>query len=79
MLPAVAYNLLSSAIIHSKNPNAQALRILQKMKTKEYISLALNIIALVTSFWNTAISLVLLFVVSCIWIIPNRKIEELFD
>ena len=79
VLPAVAYSLLSSAIIHSRNPNAQALSILQKTKSKEYLSLVCYILALVSSFWNTAISLALIFLVSCIWIIPNRQIEKIFD
>ncbi|MSR76166.1 MAG: DUF1211 domain-containing protein [Candidatus Ryanbacteria bacterium] len=79
MLPAIAYSFLSSAIIRSKNPNTQALRILQKTKTKEYMSLALYVLALVSSFWNTSISLSLIFIVSCIWIIPNKQIEEIFD
>jgi uncharacterized membrane protein len=79
LLPAVAYALLSTAIITSKNPNERALHILRKTKVKEYISLALYLLALGSSFWNTTISLALIFIVSCVWIIPNKQIEEIFD
>jgi len=79
LLPAIAYTILSSAIIKSRNPDRKVLDILQRMKTKEIMSLFLYSLALLFSFIYIPASLFLVFCVSCMWIIPSKKIEELFD
>ncbi|MCG3769223.1 MAG: hypothetical protein JW384_00344 [Nitrosomonadaceae bacterium] len=79
LLPAIAYALLSTAIIQSNNPDQKVLRILKEMKTKEMASLVLYALSLVFSFIYTPISLLLVFSVSCMWLVPSKKMEQLFE
>ena len=79
LLPAIAYALLSSAIITSHNPDQRVLGILKEMKTKEIASLVLYALSLIFSLVYTPISLLLVFGVSCMWLIPSKKLERIFE
>lgn len=79
ILPALAFSLLSKAIIKSKDPNREAQMVLKKMKPKERISTILYLGAFFASFVYPLLALVLVFIVSCVWVFPSKEIEELFD
>ena len=79
MLPAVAYSFLSKSIIASRGVNKEVLRILEKSKTKERISLVLYLVAFGVSLWQPSLALVLVFAVSCVWIMPDKEIEKIFE
>lgn len=79
ILPALAFTFFSKTIIGSRNPDKQALDILQHMKFKEKLSTVMYIAAFIASFYLPLISLILIFIVSGLWILPNKEIEKLFD
>lgn len=76
-LPAITFSFLSRSIIKNDGTNTVAKEILKNMKLKEYISQALYILAILFSFIYPPISLCFIFLVSCVWVVPNKEIEKL--
>lgn len=77
LLPAIAFGILSKIIINSDEENLETKRILKEMKLKEYLSQVFYVLAILFSFFYPLVSLALIFLVTCVWIIPNKKIEGL--
>lgn len=78
-LPAVAFSFLSKSILSSDLENDKVRQVLMHMKKKEYFSQFFYALAISTSFIFPYVSLVCIFLVSSIWVIPNRQIEKMME
>lgn len=76
LMCAIAYFILERVLIKNHNEN-YALNKLSKIKLKDYTSTALYILALVLVNINTWLSISCYVAVAIIWIMPERRLEEL--
>jgi len=72
----IAYYILLRIIIGIHPYNSHLLEPLQKQSKKGMISLLIYSFAIPAAFISTALSAVLFFMVSIMWLIPDRNIEK---
>lgn len=75
-LCGVAYYILLRVIVSSHPHNTHLLVPLQQQSKKGVASLVIYSLAIPAAFIHTAISAGLFFLVSAIWLIPDRNIEK---
>ncbi len=77
LMCGVAYNILQTAIVRSQKNEKQLEEVIKPKGWKSIGSVLLYLIAIpVALYFNPAISGVIFFIVSMIWLIPDKKIEK---
>lgn len=75
LLAALSYWILQSTIIKSEGKDSLLkLAIAEDWKGK--LSPLLYIMAIVSSFWQPVVAMVIYLIVALIWIVPDRRIEK---
>ena len=74
----LAYYILTHTLI-SLHGNDSLLATALGRKIKEIMSLVCYTVAIVFSFINPAVSLVIYVFVACLWLIPDQRIEKAID
>jgi TMEM175 potassium channel family protein len=72
---AIAYTILQVAIIRLEGPHSKLAAAVKK-DVKGKISIVMYIAAISLAFVETRISYMLFITVTCIWLIPDRRIER---
>lgn len=72
----LAYYILLLVITRSSKHNQELADTLSKQGAKGKISLAVYFIAMMAAFLHIYLSVILFFVVSVMWIVPDRNIEK---
>lgn len=76
LLCAISFNILQAAIIKSIGQNNSIVKIIKPTSWKNVISGIAYLSAIpIALYINPVISGILFFIVSCIWLIPDKKIE----
>jgi uncharacterized membrane protein len=75
-LCGIAYYILLRIIVISHPHNTRLLEPLEKQSKKGMISLLLYSLAIPAAFIHTTISAILFFMVTVMWLIPDRNIER---
>jgi uncharacterized membrane protein len=75
LMSAVAYYILSRALIHHHGGNS-ALALAVGSDFKGRISIVFYVAAIALSFWNRWVALGLYVLVAVMWLIPDRRIEK---
>jgi len=78
MMAGVAYYILSQTIIRSQGPQSK-LQAAVGSDAKGMISVILYLIAIPLAFVNQLFSDVIYVFVALMWLVPDRRIEQLFD
>jgi uncharacterized membrane protein len=78
LLAAVAYTILQRAII-AFHGSSSRLSIAVGADIKGKLSMALYIAGIAASFWEPYIGFALYILVAIIWLVPDRRIEQLED
>ena len=76
MICGISYGILSRAILKSLAENNPLHKVLQKFGFKERFSIITYFLAIPAAFWHSYISMGLFLLVSIVWLIPSREIEE---
>ncbi len=77
LLSALAFTILTKTLLSSHGNNSDLAKALESGR-KEKISLLLYITAIPAAFLSLYISLSIFVLVAAIWIIPDKRIENLF-
>ena len=77
LLSAISYNILQYTIMSSEGNNSPLRKVLKK-DYKNKISLVLYVIGIVTAFYNQWVSGAAYFIVAMLWLIPDKRIENIF-
>jgi uncharacterized membrane protein len=77
-MAGVAYYILSQTIIRSQGPNSK-LKAAVGSDRKGMISVVLYLIAIPLAFVNQLLSDAIYVAVAMSWLVPDRRIEQLFD
>jgi uncharacterized membrane protein len=75
ILSAVAYTILVRALLREHHADSSLARAIGR-DVKGYVSLALYVVGIVTSFASGRLGLVFYAAVAVIWLIPDRRIER---
>ena len=75
LMAAVAYTILVRALLKHHEPDSALARAIGN-DAKGTISLVLYVLGILSSWVNTAVSLLFYVVVAVIWLIPDRRIER---
>ncbi len=75
---AMAYFILENTLKKHHDDN-YALKQLSKSKLKDFVSVGLYLLALPLAYVNTWFSVLCYVIVAIIWLMPERKLEELMD
>ena len=78
LLAAVAYNLMTAALLRLHDPDSPLARALGR-DFKGKLSIGLYVTALVAAFFWPAGACLLYVVVAVIWLIPDRRIEKILS
>lgn len=78
LLCAIAYVILQYVIMCSEGENSPLRKALGK-DLKGKVSAVLYIIGIISSFYNEWISGAAYFTVAMLWLIPDKRIERIFD
>jgi uncharacterized membrane protein len=77
LLCGVAFNILQTTIVRSQRNEKQLEEVIKPKGWKSIGSVLLYLIAIpIALFFNPAISGVIFFIVSMMWLIPDKKIEK---
>ena len=79
ILCAVAYTILQKTIESCNKMDPKMAEAHAGQARKGAISVALYVVAIVCAFWETRISGLLFFLVSVMWIVPDKNIERAFS
>jgi uncharacterized membrane protein len=74
----IAYNILQNQIIKTQGENS----LLSKAVGKDFkgkISPVLYLIAILSTYYHEAFSGVIYILVALMWLIPDKRIEKVFD
>jgi uncharacterized membrane protein len=74
-MAAVAYTILVRVLLKHHDRDSALARAIGS-DAKGYISLALYVLGIMSSWINPSISLVFYVVVAVIWLVPDRRIER---
>lgn len=77
LLSAIAYVILQKIIVSSEGKNSALAKTLGK-DLKGKASVVLYVVGIVSSFYNEWISGACYFIVALLWLIPDKRIENLF-
>ncbi|HEY1805693.1 MAG TPA: TMEM175 family protein [Terracidiphilus sp.] len=78
LMSAIAYSILCRSLIAADGKQSLLLKAIGADR-KARLSLALYTAAIPLAFWNRWISQALYVVVALLWLIPDRRIERLFN
>lgn len=78
LMAAIGYWVLQQAIIASQGQDSMLKKAVGR-DWKGYVSLGLYVIAIGATFWSTWPALAIYVLVALIWLIPDRRIERLFE
>lgn len=78
LMCAVSYFILERVLVKYHDEN-YALKQLAQSKFKDYASLGFYLIALPLAYLNTWLSVACYIIVAVIWLMPEKKLEELMD
>ncbi len=78
LMAAIAYSILSAAIIHEDGAGSLLARAVGK-DVKGKLSVVLYAVAIVLSFFNHWISLAIYVFVALMWLVPDRRIERVLS
>jgi uncharacterized membrane protein len=76
LMNAIAYSILARMLIRHHGKES-TLGVAFGPDTKGKISILLYVTAIVLSFFNSWVSFGIYFLVACIWIIPDKRIENI--
>ena len=76
LMCAVSYTILNRAIIYSLDESSPIREVLEKFSFRGTFSIVCYSLAIPAAFWHSYISMGLFALVSVIWLIPSREIEE---
>lgn len=74
-----SYDLLRRAIENCNSDNARLTEVMRKQATKGWISLAAYASGIPLAYFMPAISVAIFFVVSIMWLIPDKNIERIMN
>ena len=72
----LSYGILSRAILKSLDETNPLHQVLRKIGFKEKFSIITYLLAIPITFWHSYISMGLFLLVSIVWLIPSKEIEE---
>lgn len=72
---AISYTILENVIIRGEGENSKLKEAIES-RSKEYISIVLYILGIVTSFFYPYVAVAFYYIVALIWLIPDRRIEK---
>lgn len=72
---AVSFNILQIAALRSEGPDSALGKVLKNV-LKEKLSTGFYLIAIILSFFYPIISLILIFIVATLWLIPDKRVEK---
>jgi uncharacterized membrane protein len=75
LLCAVAWEIVRRVLLRCHDADSALVRVLGDNR-KEWLSMALYVLAVGAAFFNTVVSNVLYWLVAAIWFIPDRRIER---
>lgn len=75
IMNAISYTILVVVLIRHHGKDSLLAKAIGK-DTKGYISLCIYATAIIVSFFNSTISVILYASVACIWFIPDKRIEK---
>lgn len=78
LMSAIAYIILERMLVKYQDSN-YALTKLTKSNLKDYVSLGIYIIAVPLAFANTWLAIACYIIVALIWLMPEKKLEELME
>jgi uncharacterized membrane protein len=78
MMAGVAYYILSQTIIRSQGPKSK-LKAAVGSDAKGVVSVLLYLLAIPLAFVNQLLSDAIYVFVALMWLVPDRRIEQLFD
>lgn len=78
LMAAIAYYILSQAIIRHNKQESKLLKAIGEDK-KGKLSLVIYLLAIPSAYFNTYISLGLSVVVAVIWLVPDKRIENVMN
>jgi uncharacterized membrane protein len=78
LMSAIAYFILERALVKYHDDD-YALTKLSKSTVKDYVSTALYIAAIPLAFVNTWLAIICYIIVALIWLMPEKKLEELME
>ena len=78
LMSAIAYFILERVLIKYHDDNYPLSKLCRK-GTKDYISMIIYLLSVPISFVNTWISIVCYIAVALMWLMPERKLEELME
>jgi len=75
LMNAIAYSILVITLLRHEGPNSALAQALGK-DWKGNVSIAIYVVALLLTCFNTYISFTLYVLVACMWFVPDRRIER---
>jgi uncharacterized membrane protein len=75
LLAGFAYQLLEVALIAAEGRQSEIAQAVGS-KRKEWLSISLYLLAVVTAFLSPWISVAIYFIVSAIWLVPDKRFER---
>jgi TMEM175 potassium channel family protein len=79
LLSAIAYTILSKAIESGPTSHPKLSEVLHKTGAKEILSMTLYLSSIPLAFVEPLISCGLFVIVTIMWIVPNKEIEQLLN
>ena len=79
LLCGFAAGILQSAIASGLPPENRIFVIIKQNLKKTIISVILYIVSIILSFWFPVLSLALIAAVAVLWVIPDKRIEEMLE
>ena len=76
---ATAFSFLSKAVYEGGVSDGEIKKVLASTKPKQIISQIMYALAILFSFLYPQVSLLLIFLVSCVWFIPDKNLESILS
>jgi uncharacterized membrane protein len=75
----ISYTVLQKSVAACHNDNQQIKLLLKRQTTKGLISIVLYTLAIPLAYFNAYISVGIFFIVSVMWLIPDKRIEKMLE
>jgi uncharacterized membrane protein len=75
----ISYTILQKSVAACHNDNQQIKLLLKRQTTKGLISIVLYTLAIPLAYFNAYISVGIFFIVSVMWLIPDKRIEKMLE
>jgi uncharacterized membrane protein len=75
----ISYTILQKSVAACHNDNQQIKLLLKRQTTKGLISVVLYTLAIPLAYFNAYISVSIFFIVSVMWLIPDKRIEKMLE